>query len=285
MKTIRKAKNAFIYTIDGQKYYDLSSNTNIIGHSHRLLTTLPKNALSTAWNIRGTSIYHNRFLRLIHSCFGDDWTVRCASSLTDLWLRMVNAGIKPHFCGTDTLSNLEAHSVKIPHSEQGINIIETADDYINNRSVIPTKNDILNGWWYPELDMPIGNAKTVILPELFSGFTPTVFVLVRKELEQDYSFLDSIETVPSFTLISAVNLYHTIRNQQNRGFNRLRLDGTIALQRGRLFRLNGETANYASRLAEAHVIINPEPPYYCYLPINLEHYQIKYLYKVFCGLR
>ena len=124
MRTIRKAKNAFIYTTDGQKYYDLTTNTNIIGHSHRLLTTLPKNALSTAWNIRGKSIWHNRFAKLIHSFFGEDYTIRCASSLTDLWLRMMNGELVPDFDSNDTPLYLESHSVKIPQTDKNTRVIE-----------------------------------------------------------------------------------------------------------------------------------------------------------------
>ena len=281
MKAIKKAKNAFIYTTDGQKYYDLTSNTNIIGHSHRLLTTLPKNALSTAWNIHGTSIYHNRFLRLIRDCFGNDWTVRCASSLTELWLRMTNFGIVPDFDSDDTPLYLESHSVKIPQDNKNIRVIEAAAHYINNEEIPFDDNIILNGWWYPELDIPTCNAKAVILPELFSGFTPTVFVLVRQECEQDFTFLDSIDSVPSFTVISAVNLFHTIHNQQNRDFQQLRLDSQIVQQRDRLFRLNGTPAEYAGQFAANNILINTAPPYYSYLPINLEHYQIKALSRAF----
>ena len=283
MKTIRKAKNAFIYTIDGQKYYDLTANTNIIGHSHRLLTNLPKNALSTAWNIRGKSIWHNRFTKLIHSLFGEDYTVRCASSLTDLWLRMANFGIVPDFDSDDTLLYLESHSVKMPQTNKNIRVIEASSHYINNEEIPLDEDVILNGWWYPELNMPLGNAKAVILSELFSGLTPTVFVLLRHDCEQDFAFLDRIENVPSFTVISAVNLYHIIRNQQKRDYNQLKLDSTIVQQRGRIFRLSGDAKDYADKFAEKHILINQNKPQYNYLPINLEHYQIKYLNKVFNG--
>lgn len=285
MKTIRKAKNAFIYTIDGQKYYDLTANTNIIGHSHRLLTNMPKNALSTAWNIRGKSIWHNRFAKLISTLFGEGYTVRCASSLTDLWLRMANFGIVPDFDSDDTLLYLESHSVKMPQANKNIRVVEAASHYINNEEIPLDENVILNGWWYPELDMPLGNAKAVILPELFSGLTPTVFVLLRHDCEQDFAFLDRIENVPSFTVISAVNLYHIIRNQQKRDYNQLRLDSTIVQQRGRIFKLSGDAKDYADKFAEKHILLNQNKPQYNYLPINLEHYQIKYLNKVFDELQ
>ena len=112
-----------------------------------------------------------------------------------------------------------------------------------------------------------------------------MFILVRKGLENEFGFFDSIENVPSFTVVSAVNLYHIIRNQQKRDYNQLRLDSTIVQQRGRIFRLNGDAKDYADKFAEKHILINQNKPQYNYLPINLEHYQIKYLNKVFNGLQ
>ena len=87
---IKKSKDAFVYDFQGNKYYDLRKNTNIIGYSNKNLTNAVKGYIPSKWNLTGDTIYHRRIKSLFIKLFKADYFPAAVFSLTEVISRLIN---------------------------------------------------------------------------------------------------------------------------------------------------------------------------------------------------
>ncbi len=282
---IRKAKNNYLYTIHGKKFYDLSASTNIIGHSHRLLTTLPKNALSAAWNMRGNSIYYNRFIGFFRKKF-PLYEIFYTPDLNDFFLRLFNHGIVPTFHTADSSDALKHADINIPRATDSLHLYDASQLYLygespdKQNSYDQNSNVILNCYWYSDLEFDTMQSDIVILPQLYCGYTDICLVLIKKTQVQQYDFLENVINLPSFTLICCLHLYNVIKKIEAKTTCDFTINSDKIIQKGRMFAFKDNFKQYYEILKTHNILINDKMPY-SYLPITLETYQIKYLNKIF----
>ncbi|MCG8569672.1 MAG: hypothetical protein MJB14_06000, partial [Spirochaetes bacterium] len=63
---IKRVKNHYLYDTQGNRYWDLQSNSNYLDFSAKKLTHTVKNALSVCWqSYNYPSLYHIRYEKLL----------------------------------------------------------------------------------------------------------------------------------------------------------------------------------------------------------------------------
>jgi len=295
---IKKAKGLFLYDIHSNKYYDLQSNSNILGHSNKKITTIVKNHISSTWNIKSNSVYHKRLVKLINNIFGNRYGLFFCHSLSEFMLRINNYVVKNN-SGIDIYYDrfkdwLFFNKIEMNKDDKiSINVYDAAQIYLDckggtqlfKEKLNEIKNDkicILNYFWYPDINIDPNNADIIILPEIFSGNFDYVLILIKNDsiLSKDQKyFCNEITKAPSLYAASSLKYYHEISKTKQ---DLIQLNYKGFTQSGRLFSYN-DIQNYASILETFKnngVLLNSEPPYYSYLPLILEDYQKKFLKRI-----
>jgi hypothetical protein len=290
---LKKAKENFIYDIHSNKFYDFRSNTNIAGFSHKRLTTFVKDNVSSAWNIKDNSIHHNRFKKQIEQLFGENFILKSSHSIEEFFSRLILTNPDIDFTGKNQTQWLkEKHIITENNSNsKKIFVIDMAELFLEsgeniemfNENISKIKHDgivIFNYFWFPLLEISTTGADIIILPELYSGNFGFVNVLVK---ENNYNFLNEFENIPSLFASSALKNYFVIKSCTGSPEGRFNLLNKNFKVSGRIFIPENlaEIENLTKIFEEKNILINNKPPFYNYLPINLEEYQIKYLKKVF----
>jgi|GEM_PF-1309121 len=293
---LKKAKEAFVYDIKSNKYYDFKNNTNILGHSYKKLTTIVKNHISSSWDIYNNSIYHRRFIKHLNNLFGDKYHITCCFSLIEFISRLINYSINQRFNIEIIGENFKIWFDKnfnyknIINSSKNINIYDMAKIYLSfkgNKEKIENqirlnkyRINILNYYWYPYLDISLNDADLIILPEIYSGNFKYIILLINKESlisDKKSYYSTSINEIPSLYIVSSLKLYHLIKQIETNNPINLGWDGFN--QAGRIF-IYKETSQYKKIIYDflnKNIILNKEPPFYNYLPLLLEEYQVKFL--------
>lgn len=296
---IRKAKDIFLIDTNGNKYYDLSTNTNILGHSYKKLTTIIKNTLSACWNCRENSIYHRRLISLYEKIFGSDYHVRSCFSLIEFFSRLLNvSGHCLHIEGERLTHwfNKNLPGSVCDNTDKKITVIDMTELYLkakgNNevlKELIDTysSNDatvtIHNYYWYPEPNIASSDADIVILPEFYSGNFSYVGILVNKRLLTGTDYTSDIYRIPSLYIASSLKMHYLLQKPIKPHIPHLKRDGFE--QANRVFSptdlTTGNHEQMVAYLREKHILITSEPPYYNYLPLTLEAHQSRHLREVF----
>ncbi len=309
INTIRKAKNSYLYDIKQSKYFDFRFNSNIIGYSNKKLTTTVKNSISSSWDIKLDSTYHRRFKTFIRKRFGDRFVLRCANSLVEFFLLLINhykgylfnifddqfdSYIKNYNISLDR-ENLDSENGK--NSLKGISIYDIAHYYLHDKDIknsidndatkFKDKNiKIFNYYHYPKSEMGRDLADIVILPEIYSGNFNYVNILVDKDLEGYQLFTNPIESLPSLYLQSSIkNIFVIEKLLKSNRFTFPELNEEIFIHKERLFtfRDSSDIDAKSQKLVNKNIILNTKVPYYNYFPITLLDYQIKQLRRIFNG--
>jgi hypothetical protein len=294
---IKKAKNAYVYDSHSVKYFDFRDNSNIIGFSHKSLTTIVKNKLSNSWNITLKTIHHQRMTNLYKNMIGTDYILSASNSLEefiarlmlnsrdsysieitgknfDSWLRFKN--IFP--VSSTVKKKISLFDVNELFLESGGN----TDTFKNKINSLKTGNIlILNYYWFPLTEVAAGSADIIILPKIFCGNFNYAGILMKKGLQEFTGLTQSICDIPSLYISSSLKNYYLIREMQEKydGF-KLNWEGFIQAQRLFIPADTGHAKKLSEILSGEKIIINENPPYYDYLPIILEDYQKKFLEKI-----
>lgn len=301
LETVKKGKGPFLYTLGGDKYFDLRNNTNILGFSPPKLTTAVKNGLSNSWNIKGVqTVYHKRLVKLIEGLWGDTYTLRAANSPVEFWSRLSS------FSGHESFTALGAgfcgwlDEQKIRFSDKGTIVVEDkTESFLYGKPLEypggpgPYRISGANYYWYPHINPPItGEESFIMLPELFSGLFNYCLILVKKELTDLIELTQAVTDFPSLYICSSLKLYYLIKkydsktrySQEKDEDKKQRINWKGFLFKGRLFSYAGPDRKTiekkAGLFAEKKILLTRRPPYYNYIPVNLEEYHYKYLNKV-----
>ena len=297
--SIKKAKGTFIYDIHGGRFYDLQKNSNILGHSYKKLTTIVKNNISSKWNISDGTFYHIRMKKLFEKLFSSNYFLRTSSSLIEFILRLNN------YC-VDNLYNINffgerfnlwikeknnIFNIERKKTQKDIIIYDMAEIFLRAKGDIQKFNDfikklkkeeitVFNYFWYPYLDLNINNADIIILPEIYSGNFCYLNVLINKKISKYNQFSNELESIPSLYISSSLKMFYLIKRIEKE--KEIKLKWNNFIQAGRLFSYNDIYNNdkIVDKYFKNNIILSKKPPFYNYLPLNLEDYQIKYLNKV-----
>lgn len=277
MVIIRKAKGPYIFYLNKKnKYFDFSSNSNILGYSFKKLTTIVKNDISSRWNIKRYSIYHRRMEKLLTRLYGSCYVWKYCFSLKEFFLRLLpyfNINIKGKYL--QEWFNTNFSSFFKNSSKQSITLFDMAYYYLFSREI---ENEggykIGNYYFYPELDFNLINFDIIILQEFLSGNFCYLNILVKKGSIFENIF-DNTNDIPSLYISSSLKNYYLIKRYKNKFKNFL--DQNLFYQKNRLFVLKKVEDKILEYLFSKRVIINSSLPFYNYLPIILEEHQIKYL--------
>lgn len=297
---IKKGKDIFLYDIKSNRYYDLQRNSNIIGHSNKKLTTIVKNNISSRWNITGDTIYHRRLRSLFNRIFSANYFLTSSFCLIEIILRLHNYSINNSYnlyingdrfnlWFNEKFNNIKT---KIKNEFKNIIIYDMAEIFLSSNGDFNRfeedvgklkKGDITvyNYYWYPYPDIITNSADLIILPEIYSGNFNYLNILINKSIINEQKlFSNELEDIPSLYISSSLKMYHIIKGFQKNNYINLKWDNII--QAGRIFTSDNlnEYKNITERYLEKNIILSKDPPYYNYLPIDLEEYQIKYLRAV-----
>ncbi|OHD19748.1 MAG: hypothetical protein A2086_11420 [Spirochaetes bacterium GWD1_27_9] len=296
MIQFRKAKDSFLYNIKSEKYYDFRHNTNIIGHSHKKLTNLVKDSISSAWNLQIDSIYHRRFMKFMETNFSDKYHIKFSFSLQEFFLKLFNKfnNSKIDIIGERFKKYISYNEISINNdnnNDYNIKIYDFAEIYLNfggNKEKINKyvegidKNNlaVFNYFWYPSFEININKADIVILPEIYCGNFKYVIILISKELNEFANFCEEIHSVPSLYLSSSLKNYYVAKSLEE---NNIKIENNDFIFADRIFSYKNisQIDNLYNKFLEKNILLNNIPPFYSYLPINLEEYQRKYVLRAF----
>lgn len=287
---IKKGKGPFLYTVKSKKYYDLRQNSNILGHSLKTITTEIKNSLSICWNLNLVeTTAHYRLKRELNRIFPPNYSLRCASSLEEFFARLFLNSRRERFIEGEGFKEWLKER-RIPYKsdikEKGsLYIHDMAAHYLSGSSYNPGENlnflNILNYYWHPELNIePDSSAEGVILPELYCGNFKFIIILVKDDNKELLEATDSLESVQSLQINSALKQYYTIKKVKNGAFpeevnDEFRIKGRILTFKWPISRQRA--IELTERYAERGLLLNSEPPYYSYLPKNLTENQHNFI--------
>lgn len=281
---IKKAKGAYLHFLNDEKYLDLRFNSNIIGYSDKRLTTAVKNSISSNWNIKGNTIYHRRFLKLIDTIFGNEYELFFSFSLTELFFKLLNFFTRNNITFqiygngfSDWLRN-NFFEYKIDNFKKIFHIFDMADLYLEKsgnslllKEVIDSFDcKILNYFWYPDIDIKTLSADIVILPELYSGNFEFVVLLVRREsIFSNLPFLafNKLYEVPSLYLASALKNYYLIKRSNLLGLPKINWIDFVQVNRIVRYNKKEKYSDVVREFFKKKIILNENAPYYNYLPI------------------
>lgn len=281
MSVIKKAKAVYIFYLnDKNKYFDLTSNSNILGHSFKRVTTHVKNDISNRWRIKGESIYHKRMAKLFFNLYGSQYKWMIDFSFKDIFFRLGNYfNIKIE--GNNLLrwfnDNLNLPEKK---GQKDLIIFDMAYYYLYDYKIEKSKElSILNYYHYPYLEIETLDSDLIILPEIFSGNFSYVNILVKRGSEFENIF-DRPEEIESLIISSSLKNYYLIKKYSTTNIIENILNKDMFFQRGRIFVLKNFNDKNIEYLKSKRIIINKNPPFYNYIPIILEEHEIKYLKSI-----
>ncbi len=295
----KRAKGAFLYDIKSNRYYDFQSNSNFLGHSDKRLTTIVKNFISSAWFIKNNSVFHNRLKTLFDRNFGGQYKLFFSHSPVEFFHRFISYTTGKKFeisvngGGFAEWLSYNGINAETAGCEPHVILHDAASVYLETggssdafKSKIENLNgkciNVLNYYWFPEVDITSGNADIIVMPEFYSGNFDYVLLLVRNDsklLGDSRYFCREIEKAPSLCIASSLKYYHEAK--------KIPLDTAIVgmegfRQCGRIIAYNG-TRDYREIVDEFHylnILLNPEPPYYSYTPQRLEEYQKNFIKRI-----
>ncbi len=298
--SIKKGKGAFLYDIKGGRFYDFQKNSNILGHSYKKLTTIVKNNISSKWNISEDTVSHKRMRKLFEDLFTSNYYLTSVSSLSEFIFRLNNYALYNSFnlnisgerfnLWFSENCNLISNDKK--DSKKNIIIYDMAEFFLQSegnfnefikivKKIKKEEITILNYFWYPYLNIDTCNADIVILPEIYSGNFNYINVLINKKSIDKYKQLTTqLENIPALYLASSLKMFYLIKNIDTSISVNLNRDNII--QAGRLFSYKELNAynKEIDKYADKNIVLSKKPPFYNYLPLILEEYQIKYLTKI-----
>ena len=295
---IKKAKNAFVYDKDSNKYYDLRCNSNILGYGHKLLTSYTKNMLSSSWNIKMNTRHHDRMTGLYKRVFGEGRHIRTSNSLEEFFCRLFLSAAGKYrvivtgkrfekWLGMKNIKPIDGEA------EKNIKIIDANEIFLSCngdnerfkyeiRSMTENNDDtvILNYYWYPYPGIETGFADVVILPEIYCGNFGYISILVKDENDLFDEITGRLSEIDSLFISVSLKNYYLIMDALKKN-NDMKLEWKGFISAGRLLVPENEDDidMLSEKLFEDKIIINDKPPYYNYMPINLEDYQKKRLRK------
>ncbi len=291
---IKKGKGVFLHSILNNRYYDLKNNSNILGHSYKKLTTEVKNYISNSWNLNSNTIHHKRLLGFIQKNFGENYSLKSNFSLLEFFSRfmlyLMNKSLNIEVIGKRFNLWFENYFVYKNNmmKKNKIQIIDMAEFFLNSQgkdNKIKKKNNellILNYYWYPEIDVNTMNADLIILPEIYNGNFNYVLLLINKEsliMKDSLSYSQEIFSIPSLYVASSLKMFHLIKKFSETKIFKINWEGFV--QYDRLFSCINFDLNNIKKNSDTFyskkILLNDNPPFYNYLPLNLEDYQIKYL--------
>jgi len=292
----KKAKGPFLISSADEKFYNLSTNSNILGYSYKKLTSIVKNNISTSWNINAETIYHARLKKLFEKIFTKDYYAVCCPSLEDFFYRSAafhsENFINFKISGTSFQKWFDSNVFikNNSNADQLIDLIDMTELYLqyngNNSGIEIAVNKINNGkykilnyFWYPVTDIKLYNSDIIILPEIYSGNFNFIFILIKKDsvlYKNLNTYLSDINTLSSLYISSSLTNYYLIKKNENKKILKLNWNGIK--QVNRLF--TAEDLSDYKKYKKKYILLNENPPYYNYLPIILEEYQYKYLKRI-----
>lgn len=299
--TIKKAKGIFLHDIHDVKYYDLQKNSNILGHSYKKLTTLIKNDISSRWNILESTIYHSRMRKLFEKLFTPDYFLTALLSLDEFILKINNYSLSNSYnlkligerFNLWLKDNYNLSNIKTGEIQKNIIIYDMAEIFLQFDGDSKKFNDfikdikreeitVFNYLWYPYLDIKTDNVDIIILPEIYSGNFKYINILInKKRVKNFYQFTGQFECIPSLYISSSLKMYYLIKKMEY-DHKMINLKTNKFIQSGRLF--SYRDIKYYNNLIEEYfnknIILSNAPPFYNYLPLILEDFQIKYLSKI-----
>jgi hypothetical protein len=302
----KKAKGPYIYDIKGNKYLDLRTNSNIIGFSNKRFTNKIKDLISSNWNIRGNSIYHRRSEKLFKDMFTDEhneYELSTYSSIEEFFLRLFPI-LMPSYSisiagerSTKWLQTLGLSGSGKTDNKENALVFDIAEAFLMSRgdkalfykNILPKQKGSLavhNCYWYPYTDKMPHDADIIILPELFSGDLGYLNVMIKKDLT-DKNLFDALYNDPAkmTAIYPAASLakYHLMNVPDTSAA--MPFPGEEFISAGRIFshkEPQGERYKALCReLYSQKILLNNEPPYYNYFPVNLTDDVIKYIKKAF----
>ena len=296
---IRKAKDVFLYDAYDGRFYDLKRNSNILGHSYKMLTTSVKNDISSKWNIPGNTVYHYRMKKFFEKLFSPDYYLTSAFSLHEFILSLNNYSINNSY-------NLKFKGERFniwlmkkcniikkdeEKSQKNIIVYDMAEIFLQTEGNFNKFNDLVknlnreeitvfNYFWYPYLDLNTDNADIIILPEIYSGNFSYLIILINKNIKNHNQLYNDLDDIPSLYITSSLKMYYLIKRIKAEKKITLKWDNFI--QAGRIFSYKDikEYINIIDNYFEKNVLLAEDPPYYNYLPLVLQDYQVKYLSKI-----
>jgi hypothetical protein len=297
---LRKAKGAYVKDIKHNLFYEFDKNINILGHSHKKLTTIAKNNISSSWNLTGNTIYHARIRKLFSRLFPGQYNIYSSFSLEEIFLKLYIYSEKnscslelfyDNFCSW--LTKKCGLDLKNKSSGKKIIVYDMAQIFLDAKGDMENFNQAVSGlkkgnitvfnyFWFPYPEISSDNADMIILPEIFSGNFKYVNMLIDKKLEKDLNLFHAIEEVPSLYISSSLKAYYIIKSITE-GLT-ARLDWKNFIQAKRLFVYeHPEEPSYREVMEKfkgEKIFLNQDPPYYNYLPINLLEHQKKKLSRI-----
>ena len=296
---IKKAKDIFLYDIYDGRFYDLQRNSNILGHSYKKLTSLVKNDISSKWNISGNTVYHYRMKKIFEKLFSPDYHLSASFSLHEFILSLNNYSINNSynlkFKGERFKLWLEEKCNIIKKDKENLqkNIIiyDMAEIFLRAEGDYNKFNDLVknlkkeeitvfNYFWYPYLDLNIDNADIIILPEIYSGNFNFSLILFNKNMKNYNQLCIDVEYIPSLYIASSLKMYYLIRRIKTEKKINLKWNNFIQARRLFSYKDINEYENIIDNYFNKNIILSKDPPYYNYLPLVLQDYQVKYLLKI-----
>ncbi|MBN2545345.1 MAG: hypothetical protein JXB50_06080 [Spirochaetes bacterium] len=297
--TFKRAKGPYLKNIHHEKFYDLTSNLNILGHSFKTLTTYTKNDISSAWNITGNSSYHIKFKKLIEKLFGKDYLLTSCFSLIEFFSRFSayaqQSQIKIKITGNNFKNWFERFIIPNENKKniKEINIIDMAKFYIEcagNTAKIKEKikliaNDkILNYFWYPELILETFNSDIIILPEIYSGNFKYINILIKKNssfLNESQFISNDIGLIPSLYISTSLKNYYLIKKNDKTQIIKLKWKNFTQAERIFIYdKTDQDYSEVINSYKKYKILLNEYAPYYNYLPIILDENQKNYLSRI-----